>query len=169
MYLYYWVRKTYWYRYARRGYRDSCPSQTTQKTLKKKKNYNHTPGSLANHQRSSFSSPVTTAVEEDERPRELKKSHRTSAFVGVEIEEALGGRASTGTAPQRLQLDLGSPLTTAVATGNTSQNQPATIRNTHNTPRILDEKGQEQHHLKDDAAPARTPEQKLPNSPAAPE
>ena len=72
--------------------------------------------------RSSFSSPVTTAVEEVKRPHEMEESHRTSAFVGVEVEEAFSGRVLTGVAPQRLQLlDLRLPLTTAAAEGNTIQ------------------------------------------------
>jgi hypothetical protein len=109
-------------------------------------------------------------MEEDKPHRELEKPHHTKALVGVEVEEAVGGCPSTGATPQALQLlDLSSPSAATAAEGRASQIQPVTIHKTRSTPRILEDKGQEQHHLKDDEALARTPVQRLPNSPMAPE
>ena len=74
--------------------------------------YIYAPRSSTNLLRSPLSPPATAAREEDEHPLELKKTHRTLALRGVEVEEAVGGRPSTGAAPRLLQLlDLSSPAT----------------------------------------------------------
>jgi len=88
----------------------------------KEKIYTDAPGSFVNQPQSTSSSPAITVEEEDEPHRELEKPHRTKALVGVEVEEAVGGRPSTGATPQALQLlDLSSPSATTAAEGRTSQ------------------------------------------------
>ena len=59
-----------------------------------------------------------TAAEEDEHSHELEKTYRALPLEGVETEEAIGGRPSTGATPRPLQLlDLSSASTTTAVEG----------------------------------------------------
>ena len=80
-----------------------------------------------NLQESTYSSPAIIVGEEDEH-RELEKPLHTVALIRFEVDEAIGGRPSTGAAPQPLQLlDLSSLLTTAAAEERTSHIYPTSI------------------------------------------
>jgi hypothetical protein len=143
----------------------------------KHKNYNQTHRTSEIRSRPKFSSPTAVVEEDLEHHRELEEPHRTLALKGVEVDTrperqdgAVGGHPSTGATPQPLQLlDLSSPSAATAAEGRTSQIQPATIHKTRSKPGILEDKGHEQHHLKDNEALARTPVQKLLNLPMEPE
>ena len=77
---------------------------------KQNKNYIYAPGTSTSLLRLSSSPPAAATGEEDEHLLVLKKTHRTQALKGVEVEVAIGGRASTGAAPRLFQLlDLSMP------------------------------------------------------------
>jgi hypothetical protein len=116
----------------------------------------------------SSTSPPANTVEEEDVP-ELEKHHRTQVVVGVEVEEALGGRPSTGAAPRPLQLpDPGSPSTTTVAEGKSSQIRPATIHEPHSHLRNLEQK-EGQQNRRETTHQALSPEHCSPTSPLTPE
>ena len=82
----------YEYRHLRIGYRDNCPSQTSQRTPKKRKVHK----SFVKPTHSKSPSPATATVEDAEHHRELKEPHRTLALIGVEVDEAIGGLQKFG-------------------------------------------------------------------------
>ena len=156
---------------------EQLPRPNCAKDPTENKNCTEVPGSRASRRHSSSSSPAAATEEDAGQHLEQEKSHRPQALKGVEKDtrrerrdEAFGGRPSTEAAPRPiLLLDLSSPSTDPAAEGRPRQIQPATFHSTRSTPRILEAKGQEQHHLKGDEDPSRTPVQQLPNSPVAPE
>jgi hypothetical protein len=117
-------------------------------------------------------------VKEDHHHRDLERSHRPLAFEGAEVDtrhrgrdDAVGGRPSTGAAPQPLQiLDLSSPSTTTAAAGTSNQIQPANNHISHSLHHILEKRSQRKHHLPEmtNHRPG-TPVQKLSSSPLSPE
>ena len=138
---------------------EQLPQLNCAKDPTEDKNYTEVPGSRASRRHSSSSSPAAATEEDAGQHLEQEKSHRPQALKGVEEDtrrerrnEAIGGRPSTEAAPRPiLRLDLSSPSTDPTAEGRPRQIQPATF---HSTSRILEAKGQEQHHLKGDEDPS---------------
>jgi len=125
------------------------------KDPKENKNYTKAPGSRASRRPSSSSSPAAAAEEDAGHHLKQDESHRPQALKRAEVDtrherrdEAIGSRPSAGAASRPVPLlDLSSPSTDPAAEGRPRQIQPTSIHNTHSTSRILEAKGQEQHHL----------------------